>query len=365
VKTLSRFRKSLVAHTLLPSTSHAVCRLFVDSNRLSSLVRLLEKRVEFGIFSDPFMLNIIFDRTLEDENIALASRVAALIMLQEEFGLNDLNDNFALYSVSRYIESKTDFQDWVESTSAPDPILEEESYEQLKASDAKNEETDSKNVVEEDGDEEEEDAEYIRVPFLRNSYSDEHFDLTNPREICGKTLSMLGQHLCSQQTHMDSNLGAKISLLGSILQADWSKAMENSNKCVQARVTSDQSFKEAIEYYLGNFHEVEEPDVKVRESILLNVSKLSQGKSSVSHEVELRHGKLQSLEQNDISQLRQELQRWSKLRHEAKESKDAFEAKQKLIAEIKAKKEELKLREQYLYFYDDLKRRNLTRIEYD
>jgi small subunit ribosomal protein S27 len=363
-RTLAQFRRSLSAHTLLPSTSHAVCRLFLDSGRIESLVRLLEKRVEYGVFPDPFILNILFDSALEKDNLALASRLASLIMLQEEFGMNDLNDNFALYSVSRYIESLTDFNDWIESVQTPDPILEPEKYEQHQV-DSKEKENNMDKVGgdEEDDEEDEEDAEYIRIPFLRNAWHDKHFDLTNPREICGKTLLMLGRHLDGRLK--ETNLGARCMFLGNILQANWLEAIKSLSTCKQSKVPFDQSFREAARFYLENLHQLEGPDETDKKSILKGLEESPQAQLSISQEAEQRHAKLRDLEQTGIEELRRDIQLWSEIRHRTKRARDSFEERQKLIAEIKAKKEELKEREQYLYFYDDLKRRNLTRIEYD
>ena len=195
VKLLRRFRKSLHAHTQLPSTAHAISRLFLESKRLRSLVNLLDNRIEFGIFPDFFAANLILDEAIDKEMYSVAAKLASLIMLQEEFGVNPITDRLALFSMCKYIESKTNFSDWPVGEISKDPVLsgvleQANAFDQIQDKSKEGEEK-----KEEQGDEEEEgeeDAQYIRIPFLRTPYNDLHFDLTSPRLICGKTLRALG-----------------------------------------------------------------------------------------------------------------------------------------------------------------------------
>lgn len=366
VTSLRRFRKTINANTLLPSTAHATCRLFLDTGRLTSLVNLLERRTEFGIFPDAFSLNLLFDRALEEENYAIAARLGALIMLQEEFGLNKLNDNFALYSVGKYIESKTDFSDWLkDKLSEDDAIFTEFNQSQDAAESAdKSKKVEEKSEQVDEDEEEEEEAEYIRIPFLRNPYFDNHFDLTNPRSICGKTLSMLGQYLSSENDAQ--NLATKCKLVGSILEGRWSEALTELDACKKFAIPSNQTLNDALAFYTVNLHDIQtKPSDSEKESILNGLGRLPKDGKTLSEEAEVRHETLRDFEKEDIEQLRTSLENWSTARHKVKKMKDDIEDRKKLIDEIRAKKEELKLKEQYLYFYDNLKKSNLTRIEYN
>lgn len=358
VNALKKFRRSLSAHTLLPSTSHATCRLFLDSQKPLSLVNLLEDRIKYGIFPDAFSFNLIFDETLERNDYALASRVAALIMLQEEFGTNQISDKLALYSVAKYIESKTNFTDWNKQGVANDPVFT--GQDQTNTEVKQEEKTEAKKDEEEE-EQEEEDAEYVRIPFLRNPYFDNHFDLTNPRVICGKTLSSIGFHLIQLS---DQELGNKCRLIGDILQGKWCEAKEILDRCVQSN-SKTGSIKELSKFYVENLHEVDAPNEDLKRSLLSGLDLLSDEGVSISKQVEHGCANFKELEEQDVTQLKANLVEWSELRIATKEAKDRLEEKKKLIEEIKAKKEELKLREQYLYFYDNLKKTNLTRIEYD
>lgn len=350
VKVLKQFRRTVHCHTLMPSTAHATCRLFIDSDRVPSLVSLLENRVDHGIFPDPFCLNLVLDELLEAGQYALAARSAALIMLQEEFGLNRISDILALYSVAKYIESKTDFNDWLEQNAPKDPIFLDPDQPEPAAN-----KTDEQKE-EQDAEEDEDDAEYIRIPWLRNPYTDNHFDLDKPRLICGKTLSMVAWQLSPEPAN-------KCQLLGSILQGKWNEANEALNKCIKAN-TKMGPLKDLSKFYLEELHDIEGPSEDHKRQLIDLIDKLPDGGQNISDDAEQIFTSLKDIETQDIDQLRSSLNEWSELRHKVKTEKENRDARLKLIEEIRAKKEELKAKEQYLYFYDNLKKSNLKRIEY-
>lgn len=369
-KILKRFRRSLSSHTLFVSSHHAVCRLFLESEQLPSLVNLLENRVDFGIFPDAYATNLIFDRALESNQLPLAARTAALMMLQEEFGLSKLSDRFALYSTAKYIESKTNFEDWITRRMQEDPILVgEEAAKLAQAGQSAAEEKRKKEEAEGGGedDEEEDDSEYHRVPFLRNPYFDNHFDLTNPRAICGKTLTLLGMHLEREQL---SELALKCQILGNILHGQWSDAVAVMKKGVQSKLALDRSVSDLSMYYMENLHGVDAPNDEHKKSLESNLKTLSSKTpttaTSISELAEEQFGLIkQDLEKIDIDWMKRIIGDWSKHRLSMIELIREVEKRKKLIEEIKQKKQELKTREDILYFYDKLRNSRLTRVEYD
>lgn len=346
---LKRFRRSPRAHLLIPSTQHGVCRLFLDSERLTSLVSMIEQRVDYGIFPDPIILNLCFDAALEQDNLSLASRLAAHIMLQEDFGENFISDVFSLYSVAKYIESKPDFQQWSTPSISADPIFMPESS------------GDGKTMLETslgDGDEEEEDQ-YIRIPFLRNPYNDQHFDLTNPRVICGKTLSMLASQFSS-----DMELVHQLRLLGSVLQGEWNDSMTISEECVQSNIKAGCT-KELAKFYIENLHGLPEPSVGDREALLVNIEKLNSAGEPISAYADEKTNEFSSIEAKDLDCLRSDIIKWSERRDAIRKTADEWAERQRIIEEIRKKKEEIKRKEQYLYFYDNLRKKTLGRLSYD
>lgn len=349
VDILKRFRRSIRAHLLLPSTQHGICRLFIDSGRLSSLINLIEQRVDYGIFPDPFILNMCFDDALEQENLSLASRLAAHIMLQEDFGENHISDVFSLYSVARYTESKPDFDQWRNPTVDSDPIFMPDVSQDAQ----------SVSKTSQADDEEEEEDQYIRIPFLRNPYNDQHFDLTSPRVICGKTMSMISRQFSSKP-----ELFHQLRLLGSILQGKWQESVSISRECVQSKIVAGNT-KDLAKFFLTNLNGLTEPSDSERETLNMNIDKLNSDGKPLSDHAEAMTTDFRSIETRDINQLKSDLVQWSKRRHAIRKAEDEWAARERIIEEIRRKKDEIKRREDYLYFYDNLKKRSLGRLEYD
>lgn len=350
VDLLKKFRRSLRAHLMFPSTPHAACRLFLDSDRLHSLVHLIEQRVDYGIFPDPFALNLSFDAALEHNHLSLASRLAVHIMLQEDFGVNTISDIFSLYSVSKYIESKPDFEQWSSPDISSDPIFTVALKDQSAQSKSQNEKPEE---------EEEDEDQYIRVPFLRNPYYDDHFDIKNPRVLCGKTLVML-----SKQFSLEQDLTQKLKLIGFVLQGKWDESLGISKGCVQSNLRVGP-LKELVKHYITNLHGVQELTEDAKATLLSDLDKLSADGKSLSEHAEDKTDQFGHIEKEDINRLRSDIVSWSEQRQAIRSAYDEWAERQRTIEEIKKKKEELERKEEFLYFYDNLRKRTLGRLELD
>jgi small subunit ribosomal protein S27 len=149
-----KFRLSAQAGTLLPSTHHAVIRLFLITNNTEDLIRILKDRLNYGIFPDYYLCNLMMDKFIKENNFRNAAVIASNQMLQEELD-NDITKTMGLYSCLKYIINPCDWED-------------------LKV-----------NTEEKDNDKEET---RVRVHFLRNPYFDNHFDLTDGDHLVGKTM---------------------------------------------------------------------------------------------------------------------------------------------------------------------------------
>lgn len=154
-----RFRLSAQAGTLLPSTHHAVIRLFLISDNTEDLMRILKDRLNYGIFPDYYLCNLLMDKFIKENNFRNAATIASNQMLQEELE-NDITKTMGLYSCLKYIINPCDWEDI-----------------KVKVEEKNNEE---------ENDEEEETR--VRVHFLRNPYFDNHFDLTDGDHLVGKTM---------------------------------------------------------------------------------------------------------------------------------------------------------------------------------
>lgn len=366
-RSLREFRKSIYAHTLLPSTHHATCRLFVSSERTSSLANILDDRVQYGIFADFYSLNLSIDAALDKEDYITAARIASQLMYQEEFGMNPLTDMLALYSISKYVESKPDFEEWITRVEKEDLVLTgkpdddfaamEKSQEEALKKEAK-----AKKEVDEDAEEDEDDAEYIRVPWLRNPYNDHHFDLKHPRAICGKSLVMLG----NTYIHKDnSEFGLKCKALGQVLLGKWEDLVSTLEQCSKSKVTLGQ-VGQMVEFYMTELHTIEAPKDGLKGKIQAKLKKLTTDGPHLSDIAEANFDEVRpKQEQKDTEELRAKLLKWSELRDMVVKYAEDRAYKEKLAAEIKAKKEELKQKEQYIYFYDNLQKSRVTRIAYE
>lgn len=364
-KLLSDFRKTLMAHRLLPSTPHAICRLFLDSHSIPSLVTLLDNRVKFGVFSDSFMTNLLIDTALDSNQYALASKIASFVMLQEEFGINPLTDKLSLISLVQYVDSLTNFEDWPKCDPSQDPVLsmdpnnvelrnEDQSQEEAQATQQEKRDDDGEE------DEDEDDAEYIRVPFLRNPYFDNHFDVENPRIICGKTLSALGRSL----SNSSPELSRRIILLGNILQGLWDESSTVATECKASNIGFGGNIS-LLKHYIENLHSIEAPTDKQKAQLSKNLEALPDKGPSLLEMAKAECENLTEHETKDISELKNNLKEWSRVRERTKQAQLMKSRRDQLIAEIEAKKKELKLKEDYLYFYDNLKKSKITRIEYN
>lgn len=357
---IRNFRKSLLSHLLLPSSSHATCRVFLYSNQLHSLTALLEDRVNYGIFPDYIITNILLDAAIEREDFSLASRIAALVMFQEDFGCNKITDALSLYSLSSYSETLPDFTSFKVNDLSADIILNPQesmlSEDGETGAETKSQDDTADADVEE---EDENDAEYIRVPWLRNPYFDDHFDIKDPRVICGRTLLALSRAYMNS----DLELSLKSSLLGNVLSGKWQDAIQVSKQCETSSIKLGPMTK-VLEHFINNLHGLESPGNQSMESLSSSIKKLEGESESLSVLVDKRF-ESQHQEDLDIDQLKKNLSAWSRLRQEALTRLREQEEKKRIVDEIKRKKEDLKRKEQFLYFYDNLKKSSLTRIEYD
>lgn len=152
-----KFRLSAQTGTLLPSTHHAVVRLLIASNSDKELIRILKDRLNYGIFPDYYLCNLLMDYFIKKNDFRNASVIASNQMLQEELD-NDITKAMGLYSCLKYITNLTEWEE--------DKIETEET----------------------NNDDDDEEDRRVRVDFLRNPYFDDHFDLADGDHLVGKTM---------------------------------------------------------------------------------------------------------------------------------------------------------------------------------
>ncbi|KAI4464090.1 mitochondrial 28s ribosomal protein s27 [Holotrichia oblita] len=163
---IHRLRSSALTCNTLDSTPHAVIRLLMQHKKYEELLKLLNDRLSYGVFPDYYTLNLLMDTFYKNEDFVSGARVASHLMLQEE------QDN-------------------------PLTLQPEEPEDEVK----------------------------IRVKYLRNPYFDEHFDLSDSKQIVGKTLWFLTKN-------KDSILDTSLCIVGLELFGKTDEANEILKKCV-------------------------------------------------------------------------------------------------------------------------------------
>jgi len=155
----NRFRRCPNTVHSLPSTGHAIIRAYLTYKDTETLMRLLDDRLNYGVFPDYYLSNLLMDTFLKQENYRDAVKVAIQMMLQEDFN-HPIASNLALYSCYSYLKNPKP-ETW---DPQPKPIPEE-----------------PKEVVK------------VRVDYIREPFFDDHFDLTDPHHLIGKTLVALSK----------------------------------------------------------------------------------------------------------------------------------------------------------------------------
>jgi len=218
-----RLRKSPATSSTLPSTLHAVNRLYIETGRFDDLLRLLNDRMNYGLFLDNYLSNLLMDKFLAEENYKNVAKIASLHMLQEDFG-PPLTQLYCLYGTLKYLETPPS-EPW-EPEPAPDP--RETSREETK----------------------------IKVKFLRQPGFDDHFDLTNENHILGKILALVSMNLVEVS---DEVFKRSLELYGWALYDKWEK-VDN-----MLRMASSKQWKYSSEV-IAKVLELAESQLKVIES---------------------------------------------------------------------------------------------------
>lgn len=188
-----RLRMSSEATNIFPSTHHAFIRAFLTHGEPNELIRVLNDRLNYGIFPDSFCYILLLDHFLDKGDFRNAAKIATLQMLQEEFS-NDLLKYMSAYSCYKYLTNPTEWEDKVEE------IPEKDDGEEIK----------------------------VRVKYIRNPYFDNHFDLRDPNSLLGKTLLMIGN-----DKDIDSSLRYDLILMGNCLLREWNTAITLVNTALK------------------------------------------------------------------------------------------------------------------------------------
>jgi small subunit ribosomal protein S27 len=215
------FKLRRTPHTLhtLESTHHAAVRAMLDYGAAENLVKMLDDRMNYGLFLDEYSAVLTLDKLLESRDYQGAARCASQLMMQEEdFKLANSLGNLACW---KYISSGREV-DWF----YPDEIQVDETPDEVVR---------------------------VRVRTVPNRYTDHHFDLRDPDRVLGKTLihfntnssdivgrslMLLGEHLFGAEDSVVAKLSAGGEVAKSVLDI---LEQSKSDKVVDALKTAKPS----------------------------------------------------------------------------------------------------------------------------
>lgn len=250
-----------------------------------------------------------------------AAKVAIQLMLQEEFD-HPITSQLALYSCHSYLKKPLP-EPW-DPQPKPKP---EEPVEVVK----------------------------VRVDYIREPFFDDHFDLTNPNHLVGKTLVGFSKHLSRES--LDSTASTSL-LLGWTFYDKHNKIIEVLDKILASKV-KPLVFRE--EFNMCKKH-VEE-STSLPDGFLDNFNnRLRQLETegylidgSVQDALKLRiQDAVNKHEKDDIEQQKDQYKKWELLREEeVKRQTEGIERRQRL-AILEAKKKELEEKEERLHFFDNI-----------
>ncbi|XP_067003991.2 small ribosomal subunit protein mS27 [Anabrus simplex] len=315
---IHKLRLSANAVYMLPSTSHAFIRTLLAFDRHDDLLRVLNDRLNYGIFPDDYCSCLLMDTYIKQNKFTEATRVSVLQMLQEDWN-HPLTTHLALASCHMFLRNKSVWEE--------ESLPEEDSKEEIK----------------------------VRVKYIRNPYFDDHFDLRNPQLLVGKTLATMGSTLADP-------VGHTYQLIGWCLYKKWEKVIPLINQLLKSEA-KPIIYKEGINMVedILEGHLKEKPDDSGTELKTSMVPLLEKLKSSgvvcnddlhaavmnkVKHIVESEEKHM--IEQQTLTYKDWEVTRESALQEEVKKL-DTM----KRLARVQQEKEELVRREQELFFFDN------------
>lgn len=303
---LRRFRKTEQTGRTLESTHHAAIRAYVDAGSTDILLTILADRVNYGIFPDDFSYAYLLDLFAKQENWRDASKVAILLMHQEEFNV-PLVSELAVYSCYKYArEMKTSQLPWLPIP----PVVPEEPEEEVK----------------------------VWVEIKENDYFDDHFDLTKREHLVGKTLVKFAQ--LSTHLKQEPVVQKSLQLIGNVLYEKWDSINENDT-------VAKEVLTAAIEH-------VNDSELESKEGLIEKLSKLN----STDFDVEafLKKSVESSVAQHEQEYIGKQVETykvWNKTREDELDRQYQLYLKNSKIQQLDQKKKTLQEQEERLFFFDN------------
>ena len=328
---LRRFRQTPKTIDTLESTHHATCRFYIGQQKRSELIQILNNRVEFGIFPDHFINNILLDQSIRAEEWPQAFDVLRLMMLQEDSG-NDITKTLAFFVLNR--------------------LLIDHQYGSLEPIDQEEKSTEESAAAADDDDDE---IEYIRIPYLTNPYFDDHFDLKNRNHIFGKCLYFFGREL--EKLSLESDEQLKLAhtsmVIGLIYYQKWdrlSRLFDRIAKEGKSLTITAEPLKVIDKHFeLFKMNELE----TVKSHIIESIQNDDQTSTTISMLSDKRIETLPKLEQSDISCQQELFVEFQKNRRKVLDEQMDRLLRERRRQEIEQKQQEFEQKKRLYYFFEN------------
>ncbi|XP_067126804.1 small ribosomal subunit protein mS27 [Centruroides vittatus] len=312
-----RFRRTPSGVGIFDSTHHAFVRAFLRFHRGDDLLKILFDRVNYGIFPDFYCYNMLMDYFLRRKNYRDATKVAVLVMLQEEF-LHPITNRLVLYSCHSYLREPL-----------PEPWI-------LPPAPAGKVETD-----------EEEEEVFVRIPFLVNPYFDDHFDLREPTDLVGKTLSSVG-------TALGGVAGRTYRLVGLGMRRKWEEASALLDGFASGRKTVAEEGLERFRREVGGCPESTDSSLHGDpERLLAATERVPVWDGDLHASVLQALGEVSGHESDDVAAQLRLFQSWEKRRETELDLQLRRSLDRERKEKIEAKRDELQKREKLLFFFEN------------
>lgn len=253
------------------------------------------------------------------ENWRDATKVAVLMMIQEETEEVPIAKEMGLFGVFKYVEAGMP-EPWDPQAQPKEP--------------------------------EPEDDVKIRVEYLDSGYFDDHFDLTEKNHLVGKTLVKL----CS--TQQNPKISESLKVLGWILFAKWDEA----KACLETMDIIDDKCASLVRNFLeGN------DGCSEKESLLASLDNLKCEDMRVEEKMmEAIISSVQANESDFITKQKVAFHEWNKMRENELEKQLAMYQRELRREAVLMKKKEMEEEEEVLFFFEreeDYERQKENKIQ--
>lgn len=291
---------------------------------------------------------MLLDTFIDQKDFRKAAKVASLMMAQEDSG-NKISQILSLYATHKYLTEQTQSEPWFDEEENQRLDKESQLYPNVC--------TDRAVITTDENDEE---VQYIRVPYLKNEWFDDHFDIRNPKHICGKTLHFFGKNF-------NDISGRSCQIIGLVLLEKWDKCLNLLNRLSKLD-EKEILVNEVLETAENALKEIED------ESIKLEIAKIKEILDQMNVDSKIVDKSLNDLIDNKLSEIKEfeakdrELlptlfKQWENDRETALNKQMEELSREEKAKKIEETKRELEQKSRLLFFFENFSKHEMDFVE--